>query len=111
MTDRCLCGKRATHDQIQAGIELSRCCECHIKAGGIAADWHPECMRALAKMPTLPTREKLAQAVIGMLDAQQQYFKSRSREDLIASKKIEEGIRKMCMAIISEDAREVDHSD
>lgn len=38
-----------------------------------------------------------------MLDAQKQYFKSRSQEDLIASKQIETAICKTCLSIIQED--------
>lgn len=49
-----------------------------------------------------PTVEQLAQAVIGMLDAQRQYFKSRQSSDLIASKKIESSIRDTCLKIVQE---------
>ena len=50
-----------------------------------------------------PTVEQLAQAMIGMLDAQRQYFKSRASADLIASKKLESAIRQTCMNIIQEN--------
>lgn len=48
----------------------------------------------------MPTVEQLAQAVIGMLDAQQQFFKTKSRYDLIQAKNIEAAIRKTCMGVI-----------
>lgn len=39
----------AMHVTIVNGRESNHCCECHIAAGGIPADWHPDCIRAYAE--------------------------------------------------------------
>jgi len=45
--------------------------------------------------------EHLAGLVIEVLDAQQRYFKSRDRADLIASKQLESRLRKEARAILT----------
>lgn len=47
------------------------------------------------------TREELAVEVLATLAAQKKYFKSRSQEDLIASKKLESTLKKRCEILIS----------
>jgi hypothetical protein len=51
------------------------------------------------------TKEELAQAVLRMFEAQAKYFKSRDREDLIASKKLEIALVKQCREILLTQAR------
>ena len=40
----CACGKPSRHSSGKGGVVVYRCCQCHMKNGGIPADWHPECM-------------------------------------------------------------------
>lgn len=47
------------------------------------------------------TREELAVEVLAMFAAQKKYFKSRSQEDLIASKQLESALKKKCEILIS----------
>lgn len=49
------------------------------------------------------SRLELAKLVIEVLEAQRKYFKSRSRDDLIASKQLEAKIRLMARAILEEE--------
>jgi hypothetical protein len=48
------------------------------------------------------TTAELAAVVLKVLDAQARYFKSRLREDLIASKQIERDLKERCLEIIRE---------
>jgi len=41
----CRCGAPANHTSSQAGVTTRSCCKCHVAAGGIPADWHPQCLR------------------------------------------------------------------
>ena len=45
--------------------------------------------------------ENLAELAIEVLDAQQRYFKSRDRADLIASKQLESRLRKEARGILT----------
>lgn len=47
------------------------------------------------------TEYELAQLARKTLDAQQQYFKSRSKDDLIASKELERKLRKEANEILA----------
>ncbi len=50
----CACGKRANHDIYRYdGTEEHLCCVCYIKRGGLPADWHPDCMRAVGRTAEL----------------------------------------------------------
>ena len=51
------------------------------------------------------TAAELARVVLTVLDAQQRYFRSRSREDLIASKQLERDLRVRCDELIAESSR------
>jgi len=50
----------------------------------------------------MTTREDLAKLVIEVLDQQARYFKSRSHDDLIASKMLESELRKKANEILEE---------
>ena len=52
---------------------------------------------------TIPSRFELAQLVIETLEAQKKYFKTRSKEDLIASKQLESKLRLIARGIIEEE--------
>jgi len=45
--DRCTL-REAMHSTIIQGSYSNYCCKCYMDGGGIADDWHPECMKALA---------------------------------------------------------------
>ena len=49
--------------------------------------------------------EQLATEVLRVLEAQKVYFKSRSRDDLIASKKLEFALAKKCRDIVNPQQR------
>lgn len=48
------------------------------------------------------TRFDLALLALQVLDAQRRYFKSRSRDDLIASKQLEAELRRQAEAVLEE---------
>lgn len=48
--EKCKCGKQSRHTIFEGGRRQRLCCECYIGAGGTAADWHPDCMRAIGRL-------------------------------------------------------------
>lgn len=56
-------------------------------------------------MNIMTTRMTLATLALRVLDAQKQYFKTRSKDDLIASKKLEAELRATATATIEEIQR------
>ena len=53
------------------------------------------------------TARELAKAVIEVLDAQKKYFKSRTQNDLVASKQLEAALRKSATAILEQSEEEI----
>ncbi len=50
----CACGKPSNHESWRMGVTTHQCCECHIKSGGIPADWHRVCMSTYNAMKGKP---------------------------------------------------------
>jgi hypothetical protein len=51
LCDECKIGigmhKASRKNENGVWIDSCHCCRCHIAAGGVPADWHSECMKAI----------------------------------------------------------------
>ncbi|KKL28997.1 hypothetical protein LCGC14_2369560 [marine sediment metagenome] len=47
--ESCKCGKPSNHMHVENGKNVYYCCVCHIAHGGVGADWHVGCMRAIGR--------------------------------------------------------------
>jgi hypothetical protein len=59
--------------------------------------------RAIRAGGSILTIEELAQEVLNMLDVQRRYFGDRTRDNLIASKQLEDALKLKCKKIVYPD--------
>jgi len=50
-SNTCACGKPSGHQTfLPDGRTFCQCCECHVRSGGIPADWHKVCMKTWGEL-------------------------------------------------------------